>query len=375
MEHLFVMIKPASSLCNLSCEYCFYKNIADIRDIPSFGIMSEETAENVIGKAIDFSTRVVTFAFQGGEPTLAGIKFFRFFTNKVKELNVKRLDINYVIQTNGMTVDEEFAQFLKENKFLVGLSIDGYKEIHDFLRVDRQGKGTYNRLMKTARLFNKYNVDYNILTVITKFTAKHIEKIYSSFKNSGFRYLQFIPCLDPLDAEPFKRQYSLTPEFYEKFLITLFKLWYDDFMSGNYISIRFFDNLVHIMQGGKGELCGTNGACMGQFVVEADGGVYPCDFYCVDNWKTGNLNEHTFSEIANSETMKKFIATSVHNDEKCKNCRVHYLCKGGCRRDRDLKSDGVALENVFCSALHNFYVFAEPLLKDIVDRLAYTHAE
>lgn len=411
MEHLTILIKPASSLCNMRCRYCFYSSIADIRENASYGIMSEETADNIIKKALQSSSSV-SFAFQGGEPTIAGLGFFRTFVEKVKEYNTGNAIIKatasnagnasnssnsantgnssnsantgnsdnqaskgiknvfYSMQTNGLNIDEEFAAFLKVNNFLVGLSIDGYKEIHDFLRVDSKGDGTFNRIMKTVRLFEKHKVDFNVLTVINAYTAKHIEKIYTFFKKNNFRYLQFIPCLDPLDRQPLEFDYSLTPALYGKFLKTLFKLYYDDFMNDNYVSIRFFDNLVRVAAGQPSEQCGMLGFCSGQFVIEGDGTVFPCDFYCVDNWQTGNINEMGFDEIYKSDKMQEFIRTSIYDSTKCKACDVYNLCRGGCRRDRDIATNGIAGDsNIYCEALHDFYKFSGPYINQIQIRL------
>lgn len=369
MEHLTILIKPASSLCNMRCRYCFYSSIADIRENASYGIMSEETADNIIKKALQ-SSNSVSFAFQGGEPTLAGLDFFKTFVAKVNEYNKEKKQVNYSIQTNGLYVDEDFVKFFKQNNFLVGLSIDGYKDIHDFLRMDSMGEGTFNRIMKTVRLFEKHGVDYNILTVINAYTAKHIEKIYTFFKKNNFRYLQFIPCLDPLDSQPFEFDYSLTPLIYVKFLKTLFKLYYEDFMSDNYVSIRFFDNLVRVAAGQPSEQCGMLGFCSGQFVIEGDGTVFPCDFYCVDNWRTGNINDMGFDEIYKSDKMQEFIKTSIYDSTKCKACDMYNICRGGCRRDRDLSTAGAAGENnIYCEALYDFYKFSVPYIRQIQTRL------
>ena len=373
--HLSLLIKPASSLCNLRCGYCFYHALADSRDTGSYGIMTKETADILIAAAIAAALKSVTFAFQGGEPSLAGLDYFEYFADRVKKKiseSGRKIAINYAIQTNGINIDESFALFFKKNNFLVGLSLDGYKDINDYFRVDPHGEGTHGKIIKTARLFDKLKVDYNILTVVTAQTAKHIEKIYNYYKNQKFMYLQFIPCLTPLGAEQFEAAYSLTPELYERFLITLFGLWQSDFSRGQYISIRFFDNLARIAAGYPPEQCGTQGFCSGQFVVEADGSVFPCDFYCVDNWKIGSILNSSFYELYNSPNMQKFressrLANSTEN--KCESCKVFYLCRGGCRRDRDNSTDGAAGDNVYCEALYNFYCYAEPYLKDIAKSL------
>ena len=369
MEHLTVMIKPSSSLCNMRCRYCFYCDVAENRDTKSYGIMTDATAANIIEKVFDAAKRSVSFIFQGGEPTLAGLDFFKSFVESVNILNKSSIKVFYSIQTNGLDISEDFAGFFAANNFLVGLSLDGNKETHDFMRIDAVGNPTHNRVMKTAKLFNKYKVEYNILVVVTANTVKHIEKIYGFFKTGGFKYLQFIPCLAPLGSEPFCLPHALTPLLYEDFLTRLFKLYYADFMAGNYISIRFFDNLVNIAAGQRSEQCGMLGYCPGQLVIEADGSVFPCDFYCVDNWKLGNINEMSIDEISITDKMKAFCMSSLYEDEKCRVCGVFDFCRGGCRRDRDLSVDGTAGENIYCYALFNFYTTAKPYLIQMAKKM------
>lgn len=365
MKHLSLLIKPASSLCNMRCKYCFYHDISEMRENSSYGIMNAQTADNLIRRAIDFAEKEVSFIFQGGEPTLAGLDFFQNFINIVKEFNSKGLKINFSIQTNGINIDESFAEFFSKNNFLVGLSLDGTREINDFLRIDSINKGTHGKIISAARLFDKYKIDYNILTVISSYTAKHIEKIYNYYKKCGFRYLQFIPCLDPLDSVSFSSHYSLTPHIYGDFLKTLFQLWYNDLLSGNYISIRYFENLIGLTRCERAEQCGLFGHCSGQFVVEGDGSTFPCDFYCLDTWKTGNINDMTFEEISESNNMIRFIETSLVKQEKCNDCKVYYLCRGGCRREKYINSDGTLGKNIYCEVLYEFLTHAEPYLRRI----------
>lgn len=370
-RRLSLLIKPASSLCDLRCRYCFYRDLAMNRDTGSYGVMKNETADILIEKAVSAAKESISFSFQGGEPTLAGLGYFEYFTKRVNDeilQSGENVKVSYSIQTNGINIDENFAEFFKKNNFLVGLSLDGTKETNDYFR----GEGTYGRIAAAAKLFDRCGVDYNILTVVTAQIAKHIEKIYNFYTNQKFIYLQFIPCLAPLEKEPFAENYSLTPELYRRFLINLFRLWYLDFKDGRYTSVRFFDNLVQIMAGQQPEQCGTMGFCAGQFVIEADGSVFPCDFYCLDNWKTGNIRHMTFERLFEAPNMKKFRDTSVYADysksekEKCALCKVYYLCRGGCRRDRDNKTNGYAKANIYCGALYDFYSYAEPYLKEIV---------
>ena len=359
-------------MCNIRCTYCFYRDLSDAR---ANRIMTRETADKLVERALGSGADNITLAFQGGEPTLAGLDFFEHFIDSVNKRsrnrpNADRLNINYAIQTNGLNINQEFADFFKKNKFLVGLSLDGTKDVHDFFRTDAAGRETFSRVLKSAELLTKTGVDFNILTVITAQVAKHIEKIYNFYKKRGFFYLQFINCLDPLgQLEP--NFYSLTPELYEKFLTKLFDLWYADLAAGTYVSVRFFDNWVRAAAGAPCELCGlsADGSCPGQFVIEADGSVYPCDFYCISEWRMGDIAGMSFEELYNSENMRRFIEASKLDSKKCATCDIFKLCRGGCQRDREASIFNQAGDNRYCSALYNFLSYAEPSFGKIVKML------
>ena len=246
---LHLLIKPASGNCNLRCKYCFYADITEKREIPSFGMMSEETLEVLVQKALSSGAPQVTFAFQGGEPTLVGLEFYRTLIRLQKLYNTNNTVIHNAIQTNGMLMDEEWAKFFAENKFLVGLSMDGNAVVNDLHRVDAKGDGTHKRLMQVVRLFKAHNVEFNILTVVSAKVAKEIKSIYAFYKRSGLPYQQYIPCLDPFGEERGGYNYSLTPQLYEKFLKDLFDLWFDDVIHGVFIYNRYFENLVGMLLG------------------------------------------------------------------------------------------------------------------------------
>jgi uncharacterized protein len=365
MPPLSLLIKPASSNCNLKCKYCFYHSIAENRVVPSYGMMDNDTLETLVSKALRYADYSCTFAFQGGEPTLVGLDFYRKLIELIKTYNVKNIDIHYAIQTNGLLINDEWARFLAQNKFLVGISLDGTKNIHDSMRIDARGRGSFNGVMNTVNLFNKYGVEFNILTVVNSFVARHIIKIYNFFKKSNFRYLQFIPCLDPLDQEPGNFEYSLTPERYSYFLKALFDLWYQDILKNNIISIRYFDNLVGMILGYRPEACGMSGECTCYFVIEANGGVYPCDFYVLDKWYLGNIKDTGFGELSSSPKAIEFVESSKHIDPECPNCKWYSLCRGGCRRNREPFIDGKPALNYFCSSYKEFFEYAVPKLYEI----------
>ena len=228
MKYVSLLIKPVSGSCNMRCKYCFYRDVSDKRSVENYGRMSDETMETLVRNALDTCEEGCSFAFQGGEPTLAGLDFFRKFTSLAEKYNTKGVKVSYALQTNGLDLSDDWAEFFSKENFLVGVSLDGDKAIHDTSRLDARGKVTFSRVINTIERFNKHGVEYNILCVLTSYVARHPEKIYRFFKSSGFKYLQFIPCLDPLGEERGGNFYSLTPERYEMFLKQIFDLWYAD---------------------------------------------------------------------------------------------------------------------------------------------------
>lgn len=365
MPPMNLLIKPSSGNCNMRCRYCFYHDIQENRDVFSFGFMSEETLEILICKALEYADGDCSFGFQGGEPTLSGLPFFRKVVELQKKYNTKGVRIHNAIQTNGLLINEEWAEFLGENHFLVGLSLDGHKELHDQLRLDAGRKGTYNRVLKTAQLLTAKKVDFNILTVVTGYTASNINKIYNFYRRSNLLYQQYIPCLDPLGEERGKEPWSLTPEKYARFLKTLFDLWYQDVKAGRFIYIRYFENLVGMLLGCPPESCGISGRCVIQNVIESDGSVYPCDFYALDQMRLGNVRDSSFQELMEGEAARRFLAAPTHVSEECRSCRWYPICRGGCRRDREPVVDNVPALNYFCSAYKEFFAYAYPRLEEI----------
>lgn len=358
MPPLTLLIKPASGNCNLQCKYCFYADETEKRTQKSFGMMEDDTLLQLVKRALEEAEGSVTFAFQGGEPTLIGLAFYKKLMQYISDYNRKNLNVHKAIQTNGILIDDEWAEFLAQNDFLVGLSLDGVRSVHDINRVDKLENGTYHQVMKTARLFDKYKVAYNILCVVTSRAARHVDQIYQFYKKNHFQFLQFIPCLDPLGEVRGTFAYSLSPKEYAAFLKTLFDRWYEDFIHHTYISIRQFDNYIQMLMGNPPESCGMSGRCSCSFVIEADGSVYPCDFYVLDEWKIGMVFDHSFEEMRQTSIAQKFISDSAYVSAKCKTCRWYPICRGGCRRDREPFADGKPALNYFCKSYYEFFDYA-----------------
>lgn len=368
MPPLHILMKPASGHCNLHCSYCFYHDIMENREQATYGFMSEETVENIVRKALKYAEGECTFAFQGGEPTLAGLDFFRKVVELVKKYNTKPLRVNYAIQTNGYGLDAEWAQFFRDNRFLVGISVDGTKEDNDRFRFTPQGKSSFNRVWQTVQLFQKFYVQFNILTVVHRHNYRHIERMYRFFQRNNLHYLQFIPCLEPFGAEAKEEEYSLTAKQYGEFLKTLFDLWYRDLQNGNPVYIREFENYIGLLLGQPAESCGMRGVCSCQHVVEADGTVYPCDFYMLDQYKLGNLNDCDFSELMSACQSSGFL-DPVPVDEACKTCQWGPLCRGGCKRYREPFENDEWKRNCFCEAYQMFFEHAIDRMVDVAQRV------
>ena len=355
-----ILIKPASANCNMDCKYCFYKCLSSHREEYSKGFMSYETLDTLVREAIAYADGSLTFAFQGGEPTLAGIDFFKKAVELQEKYNEKNLHIENTIQTNGLLIDDEWAEFLAENNFLVGLSLDGPRKMHDRYRKDTKGNETFERIMQSIKLLEKYQVDYNIVTVVTDETAKQAAFLYKFWKRNNYPFVQFIPCMDEEKRQDSLKEnsiFTVEPEQYGKFLCEIFDLWYEDFLNGQAMDIRMFSNLAQMAAGYQAEECGMNGCCNCYFVVEGDGSVYPCDFYCMDEWKLGIVTDG-FSNMIKSQKAVDFVSDSKGGCKTCLECKYFGLCKGGCRRWRELSADGKYGINKLCQAYKKFYEYA-----------------
>lgn len=235
--------------------------------------------------------------------------------------------------------------------------------------MDHAGKGTYQQVMAAIRLFDKYHVDYNILTVVHAGSARRGQQIYNFFKKHDFRYQQYIECLDPIGEVPGGHEYSLTPERYEEFLKQVFDAWYLDMKAGRYVYNRYFENLMMIIAGQGAESCNLRGFCGAQWVIEADGSVYPCDFYALDEWYLGNINDDSFESMEENREKLGFIQWSKQIPEDCRSCRYFLLCRNGCRRNREPVTADSTGKNYFCSSYKNFLEYAYPRLAEIYQLL------
>ncbi len=331
MRHLSVLIKPASSLCNLRCRYCFYADVSDSRDICSYGIMNHKTAELIIDQIFMDLTDgdMLTVAFQGGEPTVAGLPCIEHFVNYAKSKN-PGVQISFTLQTNGILLDDDWCIFLKKHNFLVGLSLDGPAAIHNQNRVDPHGHGTHSAVLDAKRRLDRYRVEYNILCVLTNETARHPQQIWKFIEDQTIDFIQFIPCLDKLDSNG--QAWALSPQRFYSFYSSLFNSWHKAAQNGKYVSIKLFDDIVNLFLYHHVTSCGLTGRCSMQYVVEADGSVYPCDFYVLDEYRLGNLCEMTPSQLFEQYQSSGFQCSRDTLPPACTGCPYQKACFGGCKR-------------------------------------------
>lgn len=331
MKQLTIMIKPASSLCNLRCRYCFYADVAGMREVKAYGVMSEENTGLMLTRLREqlLPGDRINFAFQGGEPTLAGLSWFQKFTDICGQWDPE-IAVTYALQTNAVALDMQWCQYLSAHQYLVGVSWDVLPQCHDAARTDASGAGTYRKCLDAIKLLEQFHVEYNVLCTLTRQIAKHPQKVWQEIRKYDIRYVQFTPCLDALD-KPGTNPYALTPQRFAQFYNQLFPLWLADLQKGQYRSVKLFDDVMNLMAYGVPTACGIHGRCQPQLVVESDGSVYPCDFYCLDEYRLGSMFENSLDELLDAAQQ-----SAAHKRPPlpalCGECPYLTFCGGNCKR-------------------------------------------
>ena len=330
--------------------------------------MKEDTVKKILDRIFEYCNGGnCSIAFQGGEPLLVGITFYKELIDYIKANNSNGTSFSFALQTNGTLINNEWAKFFNENNFLIGVSLDGNKDLHNLNRVDYLNNESFNRVMKGIHILEEYNVEYNILTVITSALCKKIDSTYKFYKKNNFNYLQFIPCLEPLENSDMNlSNFSITPSQYGDFLIKLFDLWYNDISNDKYISIRLFDNILGLFFKQDYEACEMKGICSCQHIIESNGAVYPCDFYTYESYSIGNILDNSFEDIHKNKNTLEFINSSKNINDKCKNCPYLTFCRGGCRRHRENQKDNL---NYFCESYYKFYSYSLDKFKKIAIKI------
>lgn len=379
MGNFHLMAKPVGPACNLSCSYCFYLEKQDLFEQKSH-LMNDQVLETYIEKYIKSQkSSHVEFTWQGGEPTLAGLDFYK----KVIELQQvygKGKEINNSLQTNGTLINDKWCRFLAKHHFLVGLSLDGPLETHNIYRKDQGGHNTFHLVENAISLLKKYKIDFNILTTVNRVNSQKPLEVYGYYKKRGIQYIQFIPIVERIKVEDLESNeldksylnlaspdmnhdsckvtsWSVEPDLYAVFLITLFDEWIRNDI-GNIFVMNFEQALASAIHGISGtchfaEKCGTAG------VIEHNGDVYACDHFVYPAYKIGNVLEDDLAEIFNSKKQLAFGEEKLKGlSNQCINCEVLRLCNGGCPKHRF--DNG---QNYLCKAYKKFFNHIIPYAK------------
>ena len=360
-----VMAKPRGAICNLDCDYCFYLRKEELYKGSSFR-MSDETLENYTRQYIA-AQRVseVNFGWQGGEPTLMGVNFFRRAVAYQKKYTRSGMNIDNALQTNGTLLDDEWCKFFAENRFLIGISLDGPREAHDFYRRDKGGAPTFDRVLRGIRLLKKHHVDFNILTCVSAANVEQPLEVYHILRDEiGAKYIQFIPIVERENATGFQEGTALTPrsitgEQYGRFLISIFDEWVRRDVGK--VFVQMFDTALGRWLGAPGGLCVFQETCGLALAMEHNGDVYSCDHFVEPRHRLGNLLEMPLTELVGSVQQKQFgIDKRESLPRYCRECPVLFACNGGCPKDRtDLTPDGEPGLNHLCSGFKTFFTHVD----------------
>jgi len=364
-----LLIKPASADCNLECGYCFYHN-RDTDPYAGAGTrrMSDEVLESMIYQMMELSPEQAIFSWQGGEPLLMGYSFFNRVVELQMEFGHDGQVVGNAVQTNATLIDERWARFFARYNFLIGVSLDGMREVHDHFRKDKKGRGSWERVMRAIGILKKYNVEFNCLAVVTSLTQTMADELYDFFLSHDLRYVQFIPCVETTPDGKAIAPFSVTPEGYGEFLCRLFDRWYND--GEPQLSERFFDNVVSAYVGYRPESCEMEPECGQYVVVEYNGDVYPCDFHVRKEWYLGNLLEKPLVEIASSPRAREFARRKAGPFKPCESCKWRWLCNRGCQRLRGLPPHNDMNHHYLCPAYRRFFNYSESRFKALAEKVS-----
>ena len=384
-----LMAKPAGPDCNLNCGYCFYLEKEALFPEGGRYRMSDEVLETYIRKTAEYQTvPELLYAWQGGEPTLMGIDFFRKAVELEKRYAGGRRIAN-TLQTNGILIDDEWCRFLAENKFLVGLSLDGPKDVHDRYRKDRGGEPTFDRVMRAMDLLKKHGVEFNILACVTRESAKRPLDVYRFFKEQGVRFIQLIPIVERMpdteserlglklgmpasidnSDEPNVTPWTMIPEDYGDFLIGVFDEWVKNDIGS--VFIMNFEWFVVNWMGMLQANCFFSERCGQAVIVEHNGDVYSCDHFVYPKYRLGNILAGEPGEMIDSEKQLRFGAVKEESLPKyCRECDFLIACRGECPKHRFLKTpDGEPGLNYLCTGYKKFFNHVRPYMDAIVQTI------
>jgi uncharacterized protein len=384
-----VMTKPIGPICNLDCKYCFYLEKEKLYPDERKWKMGDEVLEQYIRQYIASQPQEqISFAWQGGEPTLLGVEYFR----KVVELQQKYAGgrtITNALQTNGTLLDDEWCSFFAENKFLIGLSIDGPRELHDKYRVDKQQKPTFDDVMRGLELLKKHRVEFNTLTVVNRANSQRPLEVYRFLKQIGSGFIQFIPLVErqpqtrltvlgmdfaepPVPGESERLPvtgWSVEAKTYGEFLVKIFDEWVRHDVGR--VFVQLFDVALGNWMGMGSGLCVFAEKCGAAMAMEHNGDLYACDHYVYPRYRLGNILNQSLGEMVKSPQQEKFGSDKFDTlPNYCRRCEVRFACNGECPKHRFvLTPDGEEGLNYLCPAYKRFFNHIDPHMKIMADLL------
>ncbi len=349
MNQFSLLLKPSSWDCNLRCRYCFYLKKSNIYN-KSAPRMNIQTLQLLTQKFMALRLPVHSFAWQGGEPTLMGLDFYRQAIEFQKQYGQSGLSVANGLQTNGTLLDDGWGKFLQQYNFLIGISIDGPAELHNRGRVDGAGCGSHSQVMRGLEVLRRNQVEHNVLTLVSAYNQDHPLEIYHYLNDLGLNYHQYIECTEFNQAGQLL-PFSLQPGRWGEFLCTIFDEWYKN--DSRKISVRLFDSILVRMLDGYANCCSMGTDCRQYFVIEHNGDVYPCDFYVRPELKLGNIAVDDIDSMLGSELFQAFgLRKSLWNG-RCSHCEYLEFCAGSCPKSRP-GADSANL-SVLCEDWRVFY--------------------
>lgn len=333
--------------------------------------MSLEVLERLIEKYLKTHQLQYVFSWQGGEPLLLGLDFYKKVVSLQKAFAQKGSVIGNGIQTNGYLIDEESSEFFSQARFLVGISIDGPEEIHNKYRVAPGNPDTFSVVVNAIKLLQKHDVAFNTLTVVTSYHSGRAKQVYQFIKEMGSDYHQYIPCVE-YDTEGKKLPWTIDGKDWGNFLCELFEAWIQDTQR---VSIRLFDSIILTLLGRPPGVCQMEKNCCQYFVIEHNGDVYPCDFFVRDYTLIGNIMENDWTEFFSSDIYKRFGAKKSLWHPECDRCQFIKFCAGDCLKHRIARKNSDRPKSVLCEGWKIFYKETLPEFKKIADYLKSSSAE
>ena len=368
-----VLAKPRGAVCNLACKYCFYLEKSSLYEESSFR-MSDQVLESYLRQVIKgHSVPEVTIAWQGGEPLLMGLEFFRRSIELERKHARPGTRIVNTIQTNGTLLDGEWCEFFRENDFLVGISLDGPRELHDSFRRDAKGGPTFERVMAGLRLLQKHKVEHNALTTVNSANADHPREVYHFLRDeAGFQFIQFIPVVERTKGELGQRTNKVTeatvrPGQYGRFMIGVFDEWVKRDVGE--VFVQSFDTALANWYGEPPAVCVSSPVCGTALALEHNGDLYSCDHFVDPGHLLGNILEKEMVEMIGSDQQRRFGLEKAHLPRCCMECEVRFACHGGCPKDRFSRTpEGEGL-NYLCAGYKSFYHHIDRPMRIMCDLL------